>query len=155
MLCAIWYHLCNLQNERNTHGGVFLLEPAALLKMTLLCGCFSRFLNCTNDTKSCPASHMLVLTSSWLHLRSSVNSVELSAFMQMHCSSKATYNFVSLMIETKFVLCHCKYQVIGIILKTFQPCHFQNLEDQIKIPLKNLEIWLKTWWLVQTVNYDD
>ena len=24
-LCAIWYHLCNLKNVKNTHGGVLLL----------------------------------------------------------------------------------------------------------------------------------
>ena len=24
MLCAIWYHLCNLTNVKNTHGGVLL-----------------------------------------------------------------------------------------------------------------------------------
>ena len=33
-------------------------SPATLLKLTLLHGCFSRFLNCTNGTKSCNASHM-------------------------------------------------------------------------------------------------
>ena len=32
----------------NTHGGMLLLT----LKVTLLDGCFSRFLNCTNGTKS-------------------------------------------------------------------------------------------------------
>ena len=32
MLCAIWYHLCNLKNVKNTHGGVFLL----VLKVTFL-----------------------------------------------------------------------------------------------------------------------
>ena len=35
--------------------------PATLLKVALLHGCFSRFLNCTNDTKSRNASHMFVL----------------------------------------------------------------------------------------------
>ena len=43
--CAIWHHLHNLKNVKNTHGGVLTL-------VTLLHGCFSRFLNCTNDTKS-------------------------------------------------------------------------------------------------------
>ena len=63
MLCAIWYHLYNLKNVKNTHGGVLLLiklqpkKRATLLKVTLLDVCFSRFLNCTNDTKSCNASH--------------------------------------------------------------------------------------------------
>ena len=59
MLCAIWYHLYNLKNVKNTHGGVLLLvKPATLLKVTLLRGCFSRFLNCANGTKSNKASHM-------------------------------------------------------------------------------------------------
>ena len=30
------------------------------LKVTLLQGCFSRFLNCTNDTKSRKTSHMII-----------------------------------------------------------------------------------------------
>ena len=25
MFCAIWYHLCNLKNVKNTHGGVLVL----------------------------------------------------------------------------------------------------------------------------------
>ena len=56
MRCAIWYHLYNVKNLKNTHEGV--LQPATLLKLTLLHGCFSRFLNCTNGTKSRNASHM-------------------------------------------------------------------------------------------------
>ena len=43
MRCAIWYH---------SH------KPATLLKLTLLHGCFSRFLNCANGTKTRNASHM-------------------------------------------------------------------------------------------------
>ena len=36
MLCAIWYHLYNLKNVKNTNGGVLLLvKPATLLKITL------------------------------------------------------------------------------------------------------------------------
>ena len=37
------------------------LKPATLLKLTLLHGCFSRFLNCTNDTKSRNTPHILYL----------------------------------------------------------------------------------------------
>ena len=37
-------------------------QPATLLKVTLLHGCFSRFLNCTNGTKSHKASHMINVT---------------------------------------------------------------------------------------------
>ena len=41
----------NLKNVKNTNGGVLLLVK--LLKITLLQGCFSRFLNCMNGgTKS-------------------------------------------------------------------------------------------------------
>ena len=36
----------------------FWLYPATLLKLTLLHGCFSRFLNCINATKSRNAPHM-------------------------------------------------------------------------------------------------
>ena len=41
MRCAIWF------------------QPATLLKVTLLHGCFSRFLSCTNVTKSRNAPHMV------------------------------------------------------------------------------------------------
>ena len=53
MLCAICYHLYNLKNVKNTNGGVLLLvklqteasnfklQPAILLKVTLLHWCFS------------------------------------------------------------------------------------------------------------------
>ena len=53
MFRSIWYHLYNLKNVKSTHGGVLLL-----LKVTLLHGCFSRFLNCTNGTKSHNTSHI-------------------------------------------------------------------------------------------------
>ena len=52
--CAILSHLYNLKNVRKTHGRVLLL-----LKETLVHGCCSRFLSCTNDTKSRKASHCL------------------------------------------------------------------------------------------------
>ena len=47
-----------------THEGVLLLVKlqaksfTTLLKVTLLHGCFSRFLNCTNGTKSRKTSHI-------------------------------------------------------------------------------------------------
>ena len=57
MRCAIWNNLYNLKNVKNIHGGVLLLV-ATLLKVTLLHGCFSRFLNCTDGTKSRKTSHI-------------------------------------------------------------------------------------------------
>ena len=44
MFCAIWFHLYTLKNVKNIHGRVLLLvNLRALLKVTLLYGCFSRF----------------------------------------------------------------------------------------------------------------
>ena len=40
------------------------MKPVTLLKVTLLHGCFSRFQNCTNCTKSSKASHMFSVTLS-------------------------------------------------------------------------------------------
>ena len=48
MRCAIRYHLYNLKNVKNTHGGVNFSKVAGFslqLKYTLFHGCFSRFLN--------------------------------------------------------------------------------------------------------------
>ena len=77
MLCAIWYHSYNLKNVKNTHGGVLLLvKLQALLKVTLLHGCFSCFLNCAHGTKSRNAPYIflykefLILHVFWSSLRS-------------------------------------------------------------------------------------
>ena len=63
MRCAIWYHLYNLKNVKNTHGGVLILvklQASSLqLKLILLHRCFLRFLNCTNGTKSRNAPHII------------------------------------------------------------------------------------------------
>ena len=59
MLCAIWYHLYILKTMKSNRGGVLLLvKLQALLKVKLLNGCFSRFLNCANGTKSRNTSHI-------------------------------------------------------------------------------------------------
>ena len=52
--CAIW-------NVKNSHGGVLLSLATLLLKVTLLHGCFSRFLDCTNGTKLRNASHIITV----------------------------------------------------------------------------------------------
>ena len=72
MHCVIWYHLYNLKNVKKTHGGVLTLvklqaEACNFTKInTPPWGCFSRFLNCTNGTKSLNASHLFCLPSSLL-----------------------------------------------------------------------------------------
>ena len=61
MRCAIWHHLHNLKNMKNTHGEVLLLVKLQA-KVTLLDGCFSRFLNCANDIKLRKTSQMFGIT---------------------------------------------------------------------------------------------
>ena len=51
----VWYHLNNLKNVKNTHGGELLLlklqvEVCNFSEALFLLGCYSRFLNCTNGT---------------------------------------------------------------------------------------------------------
>ena len=53
MFCTISYRLYYLNYMKNTHRGLILL----VLKVSLLHGCFSGFLNCTNGTKPRKASH--------------------------------------------------------------------------------------------------
>ena len=66
MWCVvIWYHLYDIRNSKSTYGGVLLLiscrlEPATLIKVTFLHGCFSHFLI---GTKSCKACHILCISS--------------------------------------------------------------------------------------------
>ena len=66
MLCPIWHHLYILKNVKNTHGGVLLLVTLQDF-LTLFHGCFLRFLNCTNDTKSRNASHMFKVNNKRRH----------------------------------------------------------------------------------------
>ena len=48
------------KKREKTHGGVLLLvKPTTLLKVTLLHGCFLRFLNFTNGTNSRKTSHFI------------------------------------------------------------------------------------------------
>ena len=49
---SLWYLFWCFQ------GGVEVEQPSTLLKVTLHHGCFSHFLNYTNVTKSCKASHV-------------------------------------------------------------------------------------------------
>ena len=72
MFCAIWNHLYNFKNVKNTRGGVLLLVKLQAISNKLnACNftksntppwVFSRFLNCTNGTKSCKTSHQNLLS---------------------------------------------------------------------------------------------
>ena len=56
---AIWYHLYNLKNVKNAHKGVLLLVKLQATKSNISPSVFSRFLNCTNGTKSGNGSHII------------------------------------------------------------------------------------------------
>ena len=63
MLCAIWNHFYNFKKVKTPwKSDIFLesysIQPATFSKTTLLHGCFSRFLNSTNGSKSGKASHV-------------------------------------------------------------------------------------------------
>ena len=60
--CAIWYHLYNLKDVKNTHGSVLVLvklqaEACNFTKRNTP-WVFFTFLNCTNGTKSRKASQL-------------------------------------------------------------------------------------------------
>ena len=65
MFCAIQYHLYNFKKLKKkpwrsvTFSKVAGFQLATLLKVTLLHGCFSRFLNSANSTKSRNVSHVI------------------------------------------------------------------------------------------------
>ena len=56
--CAIWYYLYNLNNGKNTLGGILLL-----VKVTLLHECFRRLENSTNRIKSRKALQIITTRS--------------------------------------------------------------------------------------------
>ena len=53
------------------------LKPATLLKLTLFHWCFSRFLNCTNGTKSRNTSHIISTENINLTLGNTVEKLKL------------------------------------------------------------------------------
>ena len=63
MRCAIYYHLHNLKNVKNTHGGLLLLVKLQAKSLQLYLNntppwVFFTFLICKNATKSRKASHI-------------------------------------------------------------------------------------------------
>ena len=58
MSCNYWYNFHQLKRSFQQFFFRNKFYFATLLKLTLLHECFSRFLNCTNGTKSRNAPHM-------------------------------------------------------------------------------------------------
>ena len=61
------------KREKHPWGSVNFSKVAGLLKLTLLHGCLSPFLNCSNGTKSHKAPHLGILTKFFFPLKSSEN----------------------------------------------------------------------------------
>ena len=78
------------------------LQPATLLKLTLLHGCFSRFLNCTNGTKSRNASNIVIpylRSPIWVNL-----SYVLSSSLQFEASfSQKSFIEINHFVESYFL----------------------------------------------------
>ena len=93
--CAIWYHSCNLENVKNTHGGVLILVKLQASILTLLHGCFSRFLSCTMVSNR--ATHHIYSYCSWKVSKSSLNGYRCKWFLDHRIlvemiTKKATYS---------------------------------------------------------------
>ena len=66
MRCVIWYHLYNLKNVKQTHGGVLLLvklqaKTCNLTKIDTPPWVFLCFLDCTDETKSSKTSSIITI----------------------------------------------------------------------------------------------
>ena len=112
MLCVIWYHLYNLKNMENTHGGVLRLVKLQSSAST-----------CTNGTKSRNASHCIkssfqicksqeVYIFSWLFVRGCIC-----------CKSWVNYHYV----------------IIGVFLLIFRN-YYSNTSKQLTLSLQYFNI---------------
>ena len=87
MLCAILYYLYNLKNVKTPMEERHFQESCrlTLLKVTLLLGCFSRFLNCTNGKKQRNSS-LLKIQCSVCNFQSMKSPMELNClFSKFFC----------------------------------------------------------------------
>ena len=72
VICAIWYHLYNLKNLKNTNGGVPLLvklqaSACNFTEINTPPRVFFSFLNCTNGADLVPNGTKLTSYSQYLH----------------------------------------------------------------------------------------
>ena len=93
-LCAIWYHLYNLKDVKNSHGGVLLLaklqaKACNFTKRNTAPWVFSCFLNCINSTKSRKGSHISTVPRLVRHGSSTINQVDFPSSGQ--CSVSLPY----------------------------------------------------------------
>ena len=153
MRCAIRYHLYNFKNVKNTRGGV-------LLKLTLLHGCFSHFLNCTNGIKSRNTSNMFYLPWSnkfWIECTQD--------WIEYQCTEKTKeiwliLNSVSSRTKTKMkntVIIYPAYSLFRLYLALFKKKHgyaFHKFRNMITyITCDNKGYIYSTYWGILTASY--
>ena len=92
-LRAICYHLQSSKNVKNTHGRVLGLEP--LIKVRLLHGCFSRFSNCANNTKSRKACRIKFHSkrSGWVRVTYSYENKNIKHQVKSHRFNSVFFQF--------------------------------------------------------------
>ena len=79
MRCAIWYHLCNLKNVKNTHGGVLIL-------VKLQASAVRRFMHKASGF-SCLGGSYISLTAYTTNSISQSKIFELTTLIFLSCSS--------------------------------------------------------------------
>ena len=95
MQCAIWYHVNNLKNVTNNHGGVLLLT-------TIFHGCFSRFLNCLKRLIYLP-----------IFLQINLNYL---MFERLLGSLRWFYSYIHIEIGTVFFFKNIAFQICVVIV---------------------------------------
>ena len=81
----------------DTHGGTLL---ATLLKVALLRGCFSCFLNCANDTESRNASHNINLSR--IHWHTTPILLSLHAISVNNCLDIILITYLAMLVNDSF-----------------------------------------------------
>ena len=141
VLCAIWYHSYNSKNVKNTQGGVLLLIK--LLKVTLLCGCFSRFLNCTHCTKSRNAPHT---RKTYLDFVKAITWKPILIIRSCHKWVKLLWKMLRLFLRCASLFYHCHCALFSVFFnkgimwddKKFQRNPIMNRDFLLQLALLSL-----------------
>ena len=110
------------------------LKPATLLKLTLLHGCFSRFLNCTNGTKSRNAPH-IPFFKSWYYFFLKIS-------LSQMCSWELSKCFIFKQFKDKYSL-QTRYISGSNIFSWW--CHFNYITTRSITPVL---VWYMFPWHV-------
>ena len=94
------FHIVNkdvpqMHTKKTFYLSIFCdVKPATLLKATLLHGCFLRFLNCTNGTKSHKASHFKIHTKGIWKYKVTITCVRKVHTLELQLKRYVRYNYI-------------------------------------------------------------